>query len=180
MMRAILSFLCLLLALPAVAATDAPSPAAKYKSNEPIEITADALEVFQAENRAVFTGHVVAVQGKTKLKSEKMVVHYRPSGEKSIAQQDAIKKIEVMGSVFLSTPEETASGATGLYDVENHKIHLNDNVVLTRGKNVLKGDKLTYDFETGKSVVTGGANVQTGGGKERVRALFIPDEKKKE
>ncbi|MFW0777237.1 MAG: lipopolysaccharide transport periplasmic protein LptA [Rickettsiales bacterium] len=155
----------------------APSALSKRGNNEPIEINADTLEVFQEENRAVFTGHVVAIQGDVRLKSEKMNVFYRNTENKEDTQ-NAIKKIDVSGSVFLSTPDETASGDFGTYDVEHNKIHLNDNVVLTREKNVLKGDKLTYDLTAGKSVISGGAKVTNGGKKDRVRALFLPDNSK--
>ena len=154
-----------------------PSALSKRGNNEPIEINADTLEVFQEENRAVFTGHVVAIQGDVRLKSEKMNVFYRNTENKEDAQ-NAIKKIDVSGSVFLSTPEETASGNFGTYDVENNKIHLNDNVVLTREKNVLKGNKLTYDMNSGRSVIGGGAKATQGGKKDRVRALFLPDKAK--
>ncbi len=145
----------------------------------PIEINADQLEVFQEENRAVFTGHVVAIQDKVRLKAERMNVFYRESEEKEkkAEQQNAIDKIEVEGGVFLSTPEETASGDRGVYDVKNQRIVLNSNVILTRGKNTLKGNALTYDFTTGKSKMTGGATTSTGG-KDRVRALFVPEKKK--
>ena len=127
----------------------APNPLAARSSDEPIEINADTLEVFQEENRAVFIGNVVAIQGDVRLKSEKMNVFYRDT-EGGKERQNAIQKIEVTGDVFLSTPEETASGDFGTYDVENNQIHLNNNVVLTREKNVLKGDKLTYNLTTGK------------------------------
>lgn len=160
----------------------------KHDSKQPIEVTSDALQVFQEENRAVFTGHVVAIQGDVRLKADTMTVYYRAADKAedaqkkptSPAEQNAIKKIDATGDVFLSTPEETASGATGTYDVEAQEIHLNQNVILTRAKNVLKGDKLVYSFATGKSVLTGGAapvqgETQTGG---RVRALFVPEDNK--
>jgi len=168
----------------------APLPGLSVNHNAPIEVTADGLEVFQEENRAVFTGHVVAVQGQVRLKSDRMNIFYRkPEKEEgakkaldsNAMQKDAIQKIEVEGNVFLSTPEETASGANGVYDVENHQIVLNDNVVLTKGNNTLKGDHLTYNLETGKSVFNGGG-VQTPDGKggQRVRALFMPDNTKQQ
>jgi lipopolysaccharide export system protein LptA len=167
-----------LLPCAAIAANAAPKIGS---SSAPIEINADALEVLQEENRAIFTGHVVAIQEKIRLKSEKMTVFYKSPDEKQKKEgQDAIQKIEVEGNVFMTTPDETASGASGVYDVENKRILLNNNVVLTRGKNTLKGDKLVYDLGTGKSSVSStGAASQEGGKKERVRALFVPDEKKK-
>ncbi len=151
-------------------------------SNAPIDITADQLDVLQNENKAIFTGHVVAIQGDVRLTSEKMVVHYKEQAKKDkksdgAAAQNSIEKIEVEKDVFLTTPQETASGASGLYDVENKKITLNTNVVLTKDKNTLKGERLVYDFNTGKSTVTSGAEQPNTPwkGKTRVRALFVPE-----
>jgi len=169
----------MLLIQPAFAVANPLAGASKHNNNEPIEINADTLEVFQEENRAIFTGNVVAIQGKTRLKADKMNVFYRGTEgkEKKAAGQDAIQKIEVTGNVFISTPQETASGEFGIYDVENQMIHLNNKVTLTRDKNVLKGDKLTYNLASGKSAIYSGGTQQNGK-KERVRALFIPDKAK--
>ncbi len=180
-----------------------PAGVGKYKSNGPIEITSDSLQVLQQEHQAIFTGHVLAVQGDVHIKSEKMTVFYKNTNSendkgKALAKKDkstpgdivpeknGIEKIVVEQKVFLSTPEETASGAHGLYDVVNHKIFLNDNVVLTRDKNVLKGDRLVYDFATGKSELNApDASISSNAGsadkpKQRVKALFIPDNKNPE
>ncbi len=176
------------------AATKNPASAGlpNHNSKAPIEITSDSLEVLQQENKAIFTGHVIATQGDVKMKSEKMTVFYKSSdkGKPVIAknknakeekktspapaEKNSIEKIIVEKNVFLSTPEETASGSSGLYDVVNNKIFLNDNVVLTRDKNVLKGNNLVYDFATGKSVLTSD-KIISGQQKQRVKALFIPD-----
>ena len=168
----------------------------KHNNKAPIEVTSDSLEVMQEQNKAAFTGHVVAIQGTVRLTADKMTVFYASAEEKKANKkkeapkkpekgdksnaQGAIKKIEAEGSVFLATPEETASGANGVYDVEHQEIHLNGNVALTRGKNILKGDKLTYNFATGRSVINGGGGDAPAGGKgkERVRALFVPESNK--
>jgi lipopolysaccharide export system protein LptA len=167
-------------------AADSPVPA-KLKSNAPIEITSDALQVLQQSNKAIFTGHVVAVQGDVRIKSEKMTVFYKgqestKTDKKSVSpmpEKNSIEKIVVENNVFLSTPEETAKGDNGLYDVMGNKVYLNGNVVLTRDKNVLKGDKLVYDFKTGKSELNAGSAAEGGIGvkPQRVKALFIPDDK---
>lgn len=167
-----------------------------HNSRLPIEITSDALEVLQQENKAIFSGHVIATQGDVKMKSEKMTVFYKSSdtGKPAAAknknlkeekkspsapsEKNSIEKIIVEKNVFLSTPEETASGSSGLYDVVNNKIFLNNNVVLTRDKNVLKGNNLVYDFATGKSVLTS-QNEVSGQPKQRVKALFVPNSDEK-
>lgn len=161
----------------------------RFDNKSPIEITSDALEVQQKENTATFSGNVVAIQNDVRLKSDRMIVYYTSAEEKqkskpanaagSAFTNQSVKKIDVEGNVFLATPEETASGARGDYNVEGQEIHLYDNVVLTRGQNTLKGNQLTYNFETGRSVVTGGTVAPSGAsaGKERVRALFVPEKK---
>lgn len=161
-------------------AADNPIAASgRLSTNAPIEINADTLEVFQEENRAVFSGHVVAIQDQVRLKSDTMNVFYKSSGDgkSQSSEQGAIQKIEVTGNVFLSTPQETASGERGIYDVEHQMIYLNNNVVLTRDKNVLKGSKLTYNLATGKSEIIGGVDIKKDG-QGRVRALFVPDNAK--
>ena len=160
----------------------------RFDNKQPIEITSDALQIEQQQNLAIFTGNVIAIQNDVRLKSDKMTVYYTSSDEKKSdaknpdEQKQTIKKIDVEGNVFLATPEETASGARGDYDVVGEEIHLFENVVLTKGANTLKGSKLTYNFASGHSVITGGAVAESGAskGKERVRALFVPDQKKPE
>ena len=180
----LLSFLSLPLA--AQSATGALTPG---QSNQPIEITSDALEVLQPKNQAIFTGKVVAIQGDTRLRSERMVVHYRQKGGTSAPAQPqadanamgAVYKIEAEGNVFLATPKETAKGTRGVYDVDAHEIHLFNNVVLTQGQNVLKGDALVYNLETGRSQMQGAAQAAPQGtGKPsapRVRMLIVPEQK---
>src|SRR5581483_3184466 len=114
--RYILGMVFFLAASSLYAAAPAPDMASKYKSDKPVEINADNLEVQQEKNLAIFSGNVVAVQGDMRLKSDRMTVHYRKSDERGggDAPKDAISSIEVDGHVLLATPEETASGEQGI------------------------------------------------------------------
>lgn len=145
-------------------------------SRGPIEITADALEVRQPDQVAVFTGNVLAIQGDMNLKSDRMTVFYRPSDQQQEGQE-SVSKIEVDGNVFLSNPTETARGAKGIYDVDKNEIRLLGDVVLTRAENILKGEALIYNMDTGKSVLTNAGKPVEGGKPDRVRALFVPNKK---
>jgi lipopolysaccharide export system protein LptA len=195
-MRHILLIALYFTAFSAEALAAAPKTS-KHDTKQPIEINADELEVFQEENRAVFSGNVVAIQGKVRLKSDRMNVFYSssdsdkkspsakpaaksttkaPAKQAANPAQGGIDRIEVTGNVFLSTPTETASGTQGEYDVKGQEVRLSGNVVLTRDRNTLKGDRLVYSFLTGKSLLTAGGTVQNGK-KERVRALFVPEKK---
>lgn len=174
MKRALLTILLLTASFPAFAQD------MKLDSRQPIEITADSLEVAQKEQNATFIGNVVAVQGDMKLTSDRMKVFYR-SGEQAQGEAQAISRIEVEGNVFMTNDSETARSKSGLYDVDADKLFLKGDVVLTRGENVVKGAVLEYDLVTGKSRIVGaGATVQgsdgtpEGGRKGRVRGLFVP------
>ena len=109
-----------------------------------------------------------ATQGRIKLRADQIKVWYQPSGEKSAAADAAgtITRIDAIGNVFVSSPDETAQGDNGVYDVPKKIITLTGKVVLTRGENVIRGQRLVLNMETGRS------EVQGGGG--RVRGLFVP------
>ncbi|MEO1018328.1 MAG: LptA/OstA family protein, partial [Pseudomonadota bacterium] len=87
-----------------------------HDSNQPVEIESDNLVVRQAENLAIFTGNVDALQGTTTLKADKLIVYYQLSGEQSENSQP-IEKIEAEGDVVITSPTETASGDEGIYDL---------------------------------------------------------------
>jgi lipopolysaccharide export system protein LptA len=146
-----------------------------HDSSQPIEITADSLEVIQPQQLAIFKGNVDAVQGDLRLRADTLKVHYRqrPAGQPAAAGAAAnpptsIHRIDAVGRVFISSPEETARGDVGVYDVDNRSITLEGQVVLTRGDNVLRGNRATMDLASGRSTM-----VPTTG--ERVHGLFVPN-----
>ena len=155
-----------------VAPALAQSPAMpKMDTDQPIEITADSLEVKQDENIAIFSGNVDAQQGEIRLHADQLTVHYR-SAEGGDTSVNAISRIDAVGSVFITSTRETAQGDKGVYDVENNLITLTQNVVLTRGENVIRGEQMVLNLLTGQSRVDGGVGTTQSGG--RVRSLFVP------
>ncbi len=149
---------------------------ASHDTSQPIEITADNLEVEQDRQIATFTGNVDAVQGELVLKADRLVVHYRQDGE----TENNVSRIVAEGNVFLASPDSTAQGDRGVYDVDNDTMVLIGNVVLTRDENVIRGDRLTINLATGKSrmesrAAASGTSVPES---DRVKALFVPKNKK--
>lgn len=168
-----------------------PKDPEKFDTSLPVEITSDSLEVLQHENKAIFKNNVVAVQGQVRLKADMMVVHYNQKGQQDNTpkppaptapndqgEMGAITLIEVMGNVFMATPQESAQGDKGDYDVPTRMLHLfGSNVVLTRDKNIMRGTALEYNMATGRSILTNGSQVEGGQptGK-RVRSVFVPNQ----
>lgn len=155
----------------------------KYDTKLPVEISSDTLEVLQRENKAIFKGNVIAVQGKLRLNADKMIVHYKQkdanapatNGPQQAGDMGAVSLTEVEGHVLMATPEESAEGDKGSYDVDKKFLHLTgDNVVLTREQNILRGKAVDYDLATGRSVLTNGGETGTAKGDTRVRGVFVP------
>jgi len=136
----------------------------------PIEIAADALEVQQEKQIAVFSGNVDAQQGNIKLRADRIWVHYQGDADVDADAAQAISKIDAEGQVFFSSGAETAEGDQGTYDVDNGVITLTGEVVLTQGNNVIKGNRVVFDLTTGQSTMDGDKS----GGDGRVRGLFVP------
>lgn len=176
-----------MLAVPAMAGKDALG---NHDNSQPVEITADSLEVLQDANKAIFSGNVEAKQGEVNIRSQKMTVFYKKEakgkpkaekadaeagqGESKTAPDGKVSRVEIDDNVFISTPKETAQGSRGVYDVDVATITLIGNVTLTSGKNIVKGQKMVYNIKTGQSKMTSGSGAGSSGKKERVRGVFVP------
>ena len=161
------------LAVPAVSA--AWSQGLQHDSKLPIEITADSLEVMQDQQVATFLGNVDAVQGDLVLTSDQLRVHYRGGESEPGVTAGSIRRIEAMGNVFMSSPEETAQGEFGVYDVDGALLTLEGSVVLTRAENVVRGERLEIDLATGRSQMFAAVPSTAGGAPgQRVKAVFVP------
>ncbi|HWL70538.1 MAG TPA: lipopolysaccharide transport periplasmic protein LptA [Geminicoccus sp.] len=175
--------LALIVCLPAaIAAAQESNGLAGHDSRQPIEITSDTLTVEQPKQLATFAGNVDAVQGDMKLRADRLLVHYARndqagsggagsgSGTGGAAPADnSIRMIEAFGKVVITSPAESAQGDAGVYDVVAGTMQLTGDVVLTRGENVIRGNRLDMDLNTGLSTVSGGKR------SERVRAVFTPE-----
>lgn len=157
------------------------APFAGTSSKEPIAIEADRLEVFDKEQRAVYTGNVVVRQGDTTMKSAHMVVFYdrapdsaggAPQPNAQGESQTSLRKVEARGGVSVTSKTQVATGNEGVYDRAENRIVLTGNVALSDGPNVTTGEKLVYDLASGIAVIERG-------GSTRVKGLFMPSDSDK-
>jgi lipopolysaccharide export system protein LptA len=147
----------------------------QHDSTLPIEITADRLDVVQDEQLATFTGNVDAVQGDLVLTSDLLRVYYRSSDAAPGIAAGSIRRIEAEGNVFITSPEETAEGEFGVYDVEGGLLTLEGSVVLTRDQNVVRGERLEIELASGRSQMFAAVPSTAGGtAGQRVKAVFVP------
>jgi len=163
--------------LPQAMAQDAGVPGGfQHDASQPIKISADALEVRQNEQIAVFTGSVDARQGDVRMQAQRLVVTYDPDAEDT-SEAGAIQSVRAEGDVFISSTDSTASGNWADYNVASGSITMGDTVTLTQGtgnrSNVIGGSRLVINLDTGVAQMQGGVSA-VGGGTGRVEMILNP------
>lgn len=162
--------------------------------DQPIQIEAATLEMRDKKKEATFSGNVKVVQGDTTMTSKTLVVFYESSsapasGTPATGAQAAappvnapakgallpaaspgpdgassIKRLEARGHVVVTQKDQVVTGETAVFDTKTNLITMLGGVILTQGKNVLRGDRLMVDMTTGVS------RVESNSG--RVQGLF--------
>lgn len=156
------------------------------ESDDPIQIESDELEVRDQEGVAIFDGSVIVIQGASKLRAAKLIVHYDGGGQAgqkleadSQPASDApgegggqqISSLEAIGGVVVTSEDQTATGDKGTVDMKTNIMELIGNVTLTQGPNVVNGDKLVVNLDTGNAKVLSNS---------RVRVLLVPNSTKQQ
>ncbi|WP_296766070.1 lipopolysaccharide transport periplasmic protein LptA [Sediminimonas sp.] len=125
-------------------------------TDQPVEVTADALSVDQESGHAVFSGNVLAAQGEMKLSADRVLVVYS-------ADQARIARLEASGGVTLVSGSDAAEAQSADYDIDAGEIVMRGDVVLLQGDNVLNAQNMTVDLNTGTARMDG-----------RVRTIMAP------
>jgi lipopolysaccharide export system protein LptA len=146
-----------------------------HNSNAPVDVTSQRLEVQDRADRAIFAGNVHVTQGELTLDTERLTVAYS-GGQQGQPGGVQIRRLDAAGGVVVHSPSETAKGDFGIYDLDHKLITVIGNVQLTRGPNVVNGQRLVINLESGRAVVDGGPpGVNSSGG--RVTGHFTVPQK---
>ncbi len=185
---------------PPASAPAAPAPAQKPAggvpllpgggSKEPVNINAGKLDYYDKEQKLIYTGDVVVVQGDSTLKASVLTIYLEKSAPAAGAggataqtaapaapaatgvgpgQGSSVRHMDATGPVTLISKDQVGTGDSATYDKGEDKVYLNGNVTLSQGTNVTQGDRLIYDMASGQAQVFSG---QTNGG--RVMSVFTP------
>lgn len=143
-----------------------------------MSIESDTLEVNDAKGSAVFTGNVIADRGDQQIKARSIAVSYVATGSGALPEgQDNIRRIIAEGNVVVSAPDDQVVTGDRLdYDAKTSLITISGNVTTTKGKNVIKGDKLVVNLETGESAFDTNPGEVVQGAQKRIKMLINPDE----
>ena len=161
--------------------TGVPNAMQGFSQNrdQPIQIEAATLEMRDKKKEATFSGNVKVIQGDTTMTSKTLVVFYEsssavappPANSKAPAKPapaqaapiqsatpgpggaSSIKRLEAKGNVVVTQKDQIVTGETAVFDTKTNLVTMLGGVVLTQGKNVLRGDRLLVDMTTGVSRV---------------------------
>ena len=143
---------------------EAPSAAAgvlgsfKTDPNAPMDIEADTLDVYDREKRAVFEGNVKAQQGDVVIRTVELTAFYSGQaglglsggGDANGKEASQLTRIEAKQKVLISSKDgQSASGEWAIFDTKANTVLLGDNVIVSRGKDVVQGARLKIDLTSG-------------------------------
>jgi lipopolysaccharide export system protein LptA len=131
-------------------------------SDQPIMIGADNRVVVTPEAFEL-SGRVEIMQGDNRLRADRL------RGESSGGE---VTRVTVSGDVYYVTPSETIRGDQAVYTTATGVIVITGDVVLTQGRNVLTGSRLTYNVDTGSAEMEGAPRGAAG---NRVQGVFYPN-----
>ena len=143
-----------------------------HNVENPVDISADRLEVKQKENIAFFTGNVVVTQSDMSLVSDRITVFYE--GERDENSSSAISRLDASGNVTLTSPTETIRSTWGVYDFAERIITLGGKVEFNNAEGQLTSPRLQVNLSTGQITMDGGR--VEGEGSRRVSGQFTPPE----
>lgn len=157
------------------------------KSDQPIHVVADRLEVDNKAQVANFIGNVKAVQGDVTINSDTLEVHYdreaeeakpQPAAEKTGEPQPnqglmdgggKVRKVVAIGHVKIVQQDRVGVGRVATYWAGARKILLEGEATVWKGKNQISGEQITVFLDDDRSVVHGKPG-------KRVAVTIIPEQ----
>lgn len=131
-------------------------------SQEPISVSANALDFDYRTRVLTYRGEVVATQGDMKLQSNTLKVSL------DMQQGERLKEVVAEGSVRMSKGTRWATGGRAVFDQIHRTVVLSQDAVLHDGLNQVSGERVVVYLDEQRSVVDGGTG--------RVKAVLYPPE----
>jgi lipopolysaccharide export system protein LptA len=151
-------------------------------SKAPVDITADNLETSNSGCEAIWKGNAEALQENARLRADVLRIFTKPNPKTSAAKPGAtpggcgeMERIEAEGSVYYITSDgQKVRSNNAVYLAGSTTVTMTGDVVAVKDKNVLRGDKMVFNTDTGAGQVIGGSKGR--GAKDRPRGVFYPSQ----
>ena len=159
-----------------------PAMAQLAQGKGPIDVTANELEVIDAQHLAVWRGDVDAIQGQNRLRADVLNIYYtgKPGASGSGAHGapggnwGKVDHMVAEGHVFFVSPTQNARGDHAVYEMAPDTITMTGDVIIEQGQSVIHGQKLVIDVKTGHATMASTGESRSPSG--RVRGVFYPSE----
>lgn len=132
------------------------------KCHGPINVASDSFEGDFQTKVGTYLGNVIVTQADCRLRADKVVA--------KAAGGNNLDRLTATGNVIFHSSTGTATGDSGVYELGPKTITLTGKVVLTKGKDVMRGTNLVVNLNTGLAHLT--AKGMAGG---RVQTSFTPE-----
>lgn len=130
----------------------------------------DSLEWYDKTQLAVARGNAVAIREDKRVKADILMAQVvRPETGPS-----RVSRVDAHGNVLVSTLNEIARGAAGVYNVDTGIATLSGNVSIARGDNTLRGQYGVVDLNNNVSRLLSGPPSSTAPTGGRVEGLLVP------
>ncbi len=120
-----------------------------HDSNAPVDFGADRIEMQDKQNRVILTGNVDITQTDLRLRAARTVI--------DLVNSTQLKRMTASGNVIVTRQDQTATGDTAIYDLDQRIITMVGNATLKRaGGDTLRGGRFVIDLKSGVSSASGG------------------------
>ena len=132
-----------------------------------------SLEYWDKKRVAIAKGNATAQRGEKQVRADTLTVYFSKTKNDSLTAN----RIEAVGNVKITTPNEVAVGDEAVYYIEKELVTLLGHVKITRGKSQLNGSIAEVNLKTGRSRLLSKSGLD---GNQKVRGLFTRDVKQPE
>ena len=159
-----------------------PATAQLKQGGGPIDLSANSLELVDAQPLAIWRGDVDALQGENRLRSDVLNIYFNGKPTDGAATNGASPgrnwgKVDHMvaeGHVYFISPQQNARGDHAVYELGPDTITLTGDVIVVQGQSVMHGQKLVIDVHTGHATMASTGDARSSSG--RVRGVFYPNQ----
>jgi lipopolysaccharide export system protein LptA len=163
----------------------APAAAQFAAGGGPIDVTANELELVDAQHLAIWRGDVEAMQGRNRMRADVLNIYFAGTSSSTGSAKSAggvapgrnwgkVQRVTAEGNVFYISPTQTARGDHGLYEQGSNSITITGDVIVVQGQSVVHGDKLVIDLKTNRATMV--SDARGTGAHGRVRGIFYPND----
>jgi lipopolysaccharide export system protein LptA len=156
--------LAVLFAAALTLAAAGPLRAQQAAAPVPVDISANEMEILDADKKAIFRGAVDATRGTTNLKADTLTVTYAEVKQPDGTTKTDATDLDARGNVTITTARETITGDWARFNPQANSLVVGGTVSVVQGATKLSGGELRADLNSGKIEMTGG----------RVKGSFLP------